>query len=75
MGDTRLASQLVYSMPVWVDPDKMSKLGVTATDISAPMLALASAKPRVAGMACIEYMECSASALAVLADVFDIALC
>ena len=48
---------------------------VTATDISAPMLALASAKPRVAGMACIEYMECSASALAVLAEVFDIVLC
>ncbi|MEO8049965.1 MAG: multidrug efflux RND transporter permease subunit [Acidobacteriota bacterium] len=34
VGDTRLASQLVYSMRVWVDPDKMSKLGITATDIS-----------------------------------------
>ncbi len=34
VGDTRLASQLVYSMRVWVDPDKMSKLGVTATDIN-----------------------------------------
>ena len=34
VGDTRLASQLVYSMRVWVDPDKMSKVGVTATDLS-----------------------------------------
>jgi len=34
VGDTRLVSQLVYSMRVWVDPDKMSKLGVTATDLS-----------------------------------------
>jgi hydrophobe/amphiphile efflux-1 (HAE1) family protein len=34
VGDTRLASQLVYSMRVWVDPDKMSKLGITATDIN-----------------------------------------
>ncbi|HTA67349.1 MAG TPA: multidrug efflux RND transporter permease subunit [Bryobacteraceae bacterium] len=34
IGDTRLSSQLVYSMRVWVDPDKMAKLGLTATDIS-----------------------------------------
>jgi multidrug efflux pump len=34
VGDTRLSSQLVYSMRVWVDPDKMAKLGLTATDIS-----------------------------------------
>jgi hydrophobe/amphiphile efflux-1 (HAE1) family protein len=34
VGDTRLASQLVYSMRVWVDPDKMAKVGVTATDLS-----------------------------------------
>ena len=39
VGDTRLASQLVYSMRVWVDPDKMSKVGVTATDISAAIAA------------------------------------
>src|SRR5689334_4619672 len=39
VGDTRLASQLVYSMRVWVDPDKMSKLGVTATDISTAIAA------------------------------------
>jgi hydrophobe/amphiphile efflux-1 (HAE1) family protein len=34
VGDTRLSSPLVYSMRVWVDPDKMSKLGLTATDVS-----------------------------------------
>jgi multidrug efflux pump len=39
VGDTRLASQLVYSMRVWVDPDKMSKLGITATDLSTAITA------------------------------------
>lgn len=34
VGDVRLGSQQVYSMRVWVDPDKMAKLGLTATDIS-----------------------------------------
>jgi hydrophobe/amphiphile efflux-1 (HAE1) family protein len=34
VGDSRLSSQEVYSMRVWVDPDKMTKLGLTATDIS-----------------------------------------
>ncbi|HLG97075.1 MAG TPA: multidrug efflux RND transporter permease subunit [Bryobacteraceae bacterium] len=34
VGDTRLSSPLVYSMRVWVDPDKMAKLGLTATDVS-----------------------------------------
>src|SRR5260370_2327697 len=34
IGDTRLASQQLYSMRVWVDPDKMAQLGLTATDIS-----------------------------------------
>src|SRR5271155_2493299 len=34
VGDSRLSSQEVYSMRVWVDPDKMAKLGLTATDIS-----------------------------------------
>jgi multidrug efflux pump len=34
VGDTRLSSAQVYSMRVWVDPDKMAKLGLTATDIS-----------------------------------------
>ncbi|HYL39039.1 MAG TPA: multidrug efflux RND transporter permease subunit [Bryobacteraceae bacterium] len=34
VGDTRLSAQQVYSMRAWVDPDKMSKLGLTATDVS-----------------------------------------
>jgi hydrophobe/amphiphile efflux-1 (HAE1) family protein len=34
VGDSRLTSQQVYSMRVWVDPDKMAKLGLTATDIN-----------------------------------------
>jgi hydrophobe/amphiphile efflux-1 (HAE1) family protein len=34
VGDIRLSSQQTYSMRVWVDPDKMTKLGLTATDVS-----------------------------------------
>jgi hydrophobe/amphiphile efflux-1 (HAE1) family protein len=34
VGDSRLSSQEVYSMRVWVDPDKMTKLGLTATDVN-----------------------------------------
>jgi hydrophobe/amphiphile efflux-1 (HAE1) family protein len=34
VGETRLSSQQVYSMRVWVDPDKMAKLGLTATDVN-----------------------------------------
>jgi len=34
VGDSRLSSAQVYSMRIWVDPDKMAKLGLTATDIS-----------------------------------------
>src|SRR5688572_19397593 len=34
VGESRLASQQVYSMRVWVDPDKMSTLKLNATDIS-----------------------------------------
>ncbi len=34
IGDSRLASPLIYSMRVWVNPDKMAKLQLTATDIS-----------------------------------------
>jgi hydrophobe/amphiphile efflux-1 (HAE1) family protein len=33
VGESRLASQQVYSMRVWVDPDKMSTLRLNATDI------------------------------------------
>src|SRR5208282_5125002 len=34
VGDSRLSSPLVYSMRVWLNPDKMTKLGITATDVS-----------------------------------------
>src|SRR5450759_1973362 len=39
VGDSRLGSQQVYSMRVWLDPDKMTKLGVTATDVSTAVQA------------------------------------
>src|ERR1700694_2281745 len=34
VGDSRLASTLIYSMRVWVNPDKMAKLQLTATDVN-----------------------------------------
>ena len=34
IGDSRLGNSLIYSMRVWVNPDKMAKLGLTATDIA-----------------------------------------
>jgi hydrophobe/amphiphile efflux-1 (HAE1) family protein len=34
VGESRLSSNQVYSMRVWVNPDKMAKLGITATDVS-----------------------------------------
>ncbi|MGD0199129.1 MAG: multidrug efflux RND transporter permease subunit [Bryobacteraceae bacterium] len=34
VGECRLGANQVYSMRVWVNPDKMAKLGITATDIS-----------------------------------------
>jgi hydrophobe/amphiphile efflux-1 (HAE1) family protein len=34
IGDSRLATQLIYSMRVWCNPDKMTKLQLTATDIN-----------------------------------------
>src|SRR5215471_12079842 len=39
VGDSRLALQQVYSMRVWLNPDKMTKLGVTATDVNNAVLA------------------------------------
>jgi hydrophobe/amphiphile efflux-1 (HAE1) family protein len=33
VGEARLGSAQVYSMRVWVNPDKMAKLGITATDV------------------------------------------
>ena len=39
VGESRLASQQVYSMRVWVDPDRMSTLRLNATDISSAIQA------------------------------------
>ena len=33
IGDSRLGSTQIYSMRVWVNPDKMAKLALTATDV------------------------------------------
>ena len=33
VGDARLGSGQIYSMRVWVNPDKMAKLGITAADV------------------------------------------
>ncbi len=34
VGESRLSSQQVYSMRVWVNPDRMTQLGLNATDVS-----------------------------------------
>lgn len=34
VGDSRLAASQNYGMRIWANPEKMSKLGITATDIS-----------------------------------------
>src|SRR6267378_4104603 len=39
VGDARLASQQIYGMRVWINPDKMSKLGLTATDVNVAIQA------------------------------------
>ncbi|MCU1326157.1 MAG: transporter, hydrophobe/amphiphile efflux family, partial [Bryobacterales bacterium] len=39
VGESRLSSQQVYSMRVWLNPDKMTKLGITATDVSTAIQA------------------------------------
>ncbi len=33
VGDSRLASSQNYGMRIWVNPDKMAKLGITSTDV------------------------------------------
>ncbi|MFB3829895.1 MAG: efflux RND transporter permease subunit, partial [Bryobacteraceae bacterium] len=33
VGEARLGANQVYSMRVWVNPDKMAKLGITANDV------------------------------------------
>ena len=39
VGECRLGANQIYSMRVWVNPDKMAKLGVTASDVSAAIQA------------------------------------
>jgi hydrophobe/amphiphile efflux-1 (HAE1) family protein len=39
VGDSRLSSAQVYSMRVWVNPDKLAKFGLTATDVTAAIQA------------------------------------
>src|SRR5215469_2427064 len=39
VGDCRLGANQVYSMRVWVNPDKMAKFGVTASDVSSAIQA------------------------------------
>jgi hydrophobe/amphiphile efflux-1 (HAE1) family protein len=39
VGESRLSSQQVYSMRVWVNPDKLANYGLTATDVSAAIQA------------------------------------
>ncbi|HWB99427.1 MAG TPA: efflux RND transporter permease subunit, partial [Bryobacteraceae bacterium] len=39
VGDSRLASQQNYGMRIWIDPDKMAKLGLTATDVNSAIQA------------------------------------
>jgi len=39
IGDSRLGSAQTYSMRVWVNPDKMAKLGLTATDVATAIQA------------------------------------
>ncbi len=39
VGECRLGAAQVYSMRVWVDPDRMAELGVTASDVSAAIAA------------------------------------
>jgi multidrug efflux pump len=39
VGEARLGAAQVYSMRIWVDPDRMAQLGVTASDINDAILA------------------------------------
>jgi hydrophobe/amphiphile efflux-1 (HAE1) family protein len=34
VGGSRLSSQQVYSMRIWLNPDRMTQYGITATDVS-----------------------------------------
>jgi hydrophobe/amphiphile efflux-1 (HAE1) family protein len=39
VGEARLGAAQVYSMRIWVNPDRMAQLGVTASDINAAIAA------------------------------------
>jgi hydrophobe/amphiphile efflux-1 (HAE1) family protein len=39
VGECRLGANQVYSMRVWVNPDRMAELGITASDISGAIAA------------------------------------
>jgi multidrug efflux pump len=39
VGEARLGANQVYSMRVWVNPDRMAELGVTASDVSNAIVA------------------------------------
>ncbi len=39
VGEARLSTRLDYGMRVWVNPDKMATLGITATDVAAAIQA------------------------------------
>src|SRR6185503_8945590 len=39
VGESRLGSKTVYSMRVWVNPDKLAKYGLTASDVTSAIQA------------------------------------
>jgi hydrophobe/amphiphile efflux-1 (HAE1) family protein len=39
VGEARLGANQVYSMRVWVNPDRMAELGITASDVSTAIAA------------------------------------
>ena len=39
VGEARLGANQIYSMRVWVDPDRMAKLGITSSDVSTAIQA------------------------------------
>jgi hydrophobe/amphiphile efflux-1 (HAE1) family protein len=39
IGESRLGSQETYSMRVWLDPERMAQLGLTATDVASAIRA------------------------------------
>ncbi len=39
VGDSRLSSAQIYSMRIWVNPDKLAKYGLTASDVTSAIQA------------------------------------